>query len=147
MPSPAGKTDSAVEEAVIRDYAVTHNASKVAKMHGMPVSTVRGILNRMSGDALAKMRAAMRERLARECWETVREMARHARKQIPTMGGGEAARAAADLGKMARHIEPPDAGEAQDHELHITVHAVPGVSNVQVASTTAVTVPGTADVT
>ena len=120
----AKKTSVRRQEEIYAAYLQIQSYVEVARQFRMPETTVFAICKRLGGDALAEKRVAMREMLADEMWDKVRDLVR-----VVTPGslgterssqGFEAAKALESIGKIAHLLEPKDKdAEAPPTEIHI----------------------------
>ena|SRR6185295_5406676 len=118
------KSSVKTQEAIYAAYLRVQSYVEVARQFGMPETTVFSICKRLGGDSLAEKRIAMREMLADEMWEKVRDLVRVvAPASLGTersSQGFEAAKALESIGKVAHLLEPKDkSGEAAPTEIHI----------------------------
>lgn len=106
------KQSPAKEEQVYATYIATGSYQDTAEKHGMPKSTVFGIVQRVGGDGLEQHRTAMRADIARRIWDKVAVLADAV--NLNELGtekssrGFEAARAAESLSRVAAALEPKD---------------------------------------
>lgn len=120
----------ATEEEVYAYYIQTDSWTRTSEQFGMPVSTVFGLVHRLMGDEkIEKDRNSLRALLARNAMMRIAALIDHA--VASDMGterssrGSEAARAAADLGRVLQSIEPKKDAELVIPEINVYTGIAP----------------------
>jgi hypothetical protein len=110
---PAGqRTPPDVEEKVYSHYLLRLNYAETARSFDLPARTVINIVKRLAGDELAELRLAMRSDLAAMAWARIDDLLNAITPENlgteHSSQGLEAARAARELARIARLLEPPE---------------------------------------